>query len=407
MKTLIKLAWRNIWRTKRRSLISISSVVFAVLFAISAMSFEKGSYDHLINNMVKFSTGYIQIRDVLYEEEESIDNVMLYDEELKDIVESFKDEIEYTVPRIQNFALASVGDKTRGTFILGIDPEKENRFNDLSDNLIKGEFLDKDDDAVMLAAGLAEILGLGIGDTLILISQGFHGMSAAGMYPIKGIVNLSVADMNNNTVYMPLKTAQWFYGADERITSLIIMPSSPRNTKRLTEKLNEKLDSEWYTAITWEEMLVDLLNMMKIDIAGNQIIIMILYIVIGFGLFGTILTMMLERIREFAMLIAIGMKRVKLAIICLLESIFLSLIGVVAGVVVSYPFMLYFKINPIQLGGEMADIMDDYGFDAVIPTSTDPDIFISQAVAIFVIAVLIGLYPVYRVFKLDIIESSK
>ncbi len=407
MRTFIKLAWRNIWRNKRRSFISIGAVLFAVLFAITADSFERGSYELMIRNMVKFSTGYIQIQDVLYDDEPSIDNSMLYDESLLEVLDGFGDRISYTVPRIQGFALAATDSKTRGVHVMGIDPGSEDRFNNLSENITEGSYLEENDNAVVLAGGLAEILGLGVGDTLVIIGQGFQGASAAGMYPVKGIVRLSIPEMNNNTVYVPLEAAQWFYAADDRISALIIMPENPRHTGRITSELNEQLDSEWYTALPWQHMLQDLLRMMQMDRAGSQLIIFILYIVIGFGLFGTILTMMLERLREFAMLMALGMKRFQLAIICLLESVFMSFTGVIAGILISFPFIYYFNRNPIPLGGELAGMMDDYGFEAVLPTSIEPSIFITQAVTIFIIALLIGSYPAYKAFKLDLTHHPK
>jgi putative ABC transport system permease protein len=407
METFIKLAWRNIWRNKRRSFISIGAVLFGVLFAIAADSFERGSYELMIQNMVKFSTGYIQIQDVLYDDEPSIDNSMLYDESLLEVLDGFGDRISYTVPRIQGFALAATDSKTRGVHVMGIDPGSEDRFNNLSENITEGSYLEEDDNAVVLAGGLAGILGLGVGDTLVIIGQGFQGATAAGMYPVKGIVRLSIPEMNNNSVYMPLAAAQWFYAAGDRISALIIMPENPRRTGRITSELNDQLDSEWYTALPWQHMLQDLLRMMQMDRAGSQLIIYILYIVIGFGLFGTILTMMLERLREFAMLLALGMKRFQLAIICLLESVFMSFTGVIAGILITFPIIYYFNRNPIPLGGELAGLMDDYGFEAVLPTSIEPTIFITQAVTVFIIALLIGSYPAYRALKLNIVHHSK
>ena len=407
MKTFATLAWRNIWRNKRRSFINIASVLFAVLLAIVADSFERGSYELMIDNMVKFSTGYIQVQDVLYDEEPSIDNAMLYDEALQEKLARFDSDIDYTVPRIQNFALAATENRTRGTFIMGIDPESEERFNNLSENLKAGEYLTDDDQSVMLAAGLSDILGLGIGDTLILIGQGFQGVSAAGMFPVKGIVKLAVPEMNNNTVYMPLATAQWFYGADDRITSLIVMPVKPSRTSRITDALNQHLDREWYIARDWQHMLRDLLKMMQMDMAGSRMIIYILYVVIGFGLFGTVLTMMLERLKEFAMLISIGMKRYQLAIVCFFETLFMSFVGVIIGTILTWPILLYYNMNPIPLKGEMADMILEYGFEAVVPASVTPDIFINQIITVFLLCLLIGLFPVYKVFRLKVVEVVK
>lgn len=400
MKTLIKLAWRNIWRNKRRSFISIASVLFAVMFAVMADSFERGTYEISIKNMVEFSTGYIQIQDVLYEEEPSIDNILLYDDELIAVLDKFKNDIDYTVPRIQSFVLAAGESRTRGVYVMGIDPVKELKLNDLDKRLTQGEFLNPNDDAVVIGEGLARVMNLGIGDTLVLIGQGFQGVNAAGMFPVKGIVGLSIPDMNNNAVYMPLGTAQWFFDAYDRLSSLIVMPNNPRHTNRIAENLNQELDSEWYRALTWEEMLVDMLRMMEIDRAGSRMIAYILYIVIAFGLFGTILTMMLERIKEFKMMISIGMRRIQLAIVCLFESIFLSFIGVLMGLFITFPIALYFNLNPIQLSGDIVELMDDFGFEAILPTSVAPDIFITEALTVFIIALLIGIYPIVKVFKL-------
>lgn len=400
MKTLIKLAWRNIWRNKRRSFISIGSVLFAVLFAIMADSFERGTYEIAIKNMVEFSTGYIQIQDVLYEEEPSIDNILLYDEDLKDVLRNFEADIAYTVPRLQSFVLAAGDTKTRGALVIGIDPEKELKLNDLDDRIIKGNFIKNDSEGVVIAEGLSKTLGLSVGDSLVLIGQGFQGVNAAGIFPIQGIVELTIPDMNNNAIYMPLPEAQYLFGGYDRLSSLILMPNNPRHTNRIAEQLNNELDEEWYRALTWEEMLEDMLRMMAIDRAGSRMVAYILYIVIAFGLFGTILTMTLERIKEFRMLISIGMKRLQLATICLFESIFLSLIGVIIGVFITFPIALYFNINPIPLTGDMVELMDDFGFEPIVPTSIAPDIFITEALTVFMIALVIGIYPIYKVYKL-------
>lgn len=402
MQTLIILAWRNIWRNKRRSIISIASVLFAVMFAIMADSFERGSYENMMKNLVNFSTGYIQIQDVLYEEEPSIDNILLYNEELTATLDKFQGDIDFTVPRLQGFALAAGSTKTRGAYILGIEPEKEKRLNDLESRITEGKFLTGKDEHVVIGEGLAKVMNLSVGDTLILVGQGFQGVNAAGMFPVKGIVKLSIPDMNNNTVYMSIETAQQFFGAEERISFLMVMPNKPSDTRSLTQKINEELDSEWYRALTWEELLVDMLKMMEVDRAGSRMIIYILYVVIAFGLLGTILTMTLERLNEFRMLISIGMKRWQLAITGLLESVFLSFIGVIAGMAITFPVTLYYFLNPIELTGEMVQMMDDYGFEAVMPASIAPEIFISEALTIFFIALLIGMYPVVKIYRLKL-----
>lgn len=407
MKLLLKLAWRNLWRNKRRSLITISSVLFAVLLAIVFYSMEQGSYERMIDSMVKYSTGYIQIQDVMYRDEPSIDHSLMFDDEMQNILEKHDDEIDYWVPRLQNFALAATEGQTRGALIMGIDPTLETKLNDLSDDLIKGDFLSGDDTDIMVAEGLATALDVAVGDTLVLLGQGFQGMTAAGKYRIKGIVNLNIPEMNNNTIYMSLAAAQWFYGADERLSALIIMPNNPKRTAVLADKLRDRIDIEWYAVVTWEMLLEDILALMKFDMAGTMVLLMILYIVIAFGLYGTILTMMLERQREFGMLLSLGMKRTQLAVVCFTESVFLSIAGVIAGIVAAIPVVLYFFYHPIRLTGDMAEAMIDYGFEPIMPFSLDPTVFWSQAQIVLIISLFIGIYPVYRVFRMNIMDVKQ
>jgi putative ABC transport system permease protein len=404
MKLLIKLAWRNLWRNRRRSLISISSVLFAVLLAILLYSMEQGSYQRMIDSMVKYSTGYIQIQDVLYEDEPSIDNSMLFDDHIHELLEKFDNEIDYYVPRIQNFALVATDDQTRGAMVMGIAPEHELKLNNLLDDLVAGEFIVSGDEDILVAEGLASILSAGVGDTLVLLGQGFRGTTAAGKFRIKGILDLNIPEMNNNTVYLSLETAQWFCVTGDRLTSLIIMPKKPKHTHQLAGNIEALIDKEWYNVLTWDDMLEDLLALMKFDMAGSMVMLMILYIVITFGLYGTILTMMLERQREFAMLLSLGMKRAQLATVCFMESVFLTISGVIAGIAISIPVQLYFYYNPIRLKGDMADAIMDYGFEPIMPFSMDPVVFWSQAKVVLVIAILIGLYPVYKVFRLNIMD---
>ena len=407
MKIVLTLAWRNLWRNRKRSLISMSSVLFAVLLAITFNSMERGSYERMIESMVTYSTGYVQIQDPLFEEEPSMDNALLFDEELKEVVKQLSSPVDYWVPRIQNFALVATDEVTRGIMVMGVDPEKERRMNNLTDDLITGDFVVTGDDGIVLAEGLASILKVTTGDTLTLLSQGFQGATAAGRFGVKGIIRMKVPEMNNNTIYMSLPTAQWFYMAEERLTSLVLMPHDPKRSRAIVEELNSKLDSDWYRALHWEELLKDLLTLMKFDTTSTLLMMLILYVVVGFGIFGTIITMMIERQREFSMLISLGMKRSRLAMVCFFESLFISLTGAAAGMLLSIPLVLYFHHFPIRLTGEMADAIVDAGFEPVMPFSDNPQVFISQALVVLVIAFLIGLYPIRKAYTLKIIDVKR
>jgi len=128
---------------------------------------------------------------------------------------------------------------------------------------------------------------------------------------------------------------------------------------------------------------------------------MVLYIVIAFGMFGTFLMMTAERKYEFGILLSIGMKRLKLQITVFMEILLMSLMGVIAGILISTITILYFYANPIQMGAQMQEAYEAYGIEAVMEFSTDPSIFYSQAWAIFVIALILSFYPLLVLFRLN------
>jgi putative ABC transport system permease protein len=407
MKILLTLAWRNLWRKKRRTLITVSSVMFAAILAISLMSLITGTTDQMIGSIINNTTGYLQIQDVLYDHEPSMDHALEYRDEIKSVLEKYSDRISYAVPRIQGFCLASKDIGTRGVLVVGIDPAQEDRMNNLSSRLIKGEMFKPDDNYAVIAEGVATQLEAAIGDTIVLLGQGFQGMTAAGKYKVGGILRFPIPEKNNTMVYLPLKEAQWFFAAPDRLTNLILMVDDVATVRPLAYNLQNDLDDEWYTIMTWEQLMPDEVGAFEAREAQVTLFAWILYIVVGFGIFGTIIMMLYERLREFGILLSIGLKRLQLATICLLETLLISFIGVLAGVSLGFIIVYWLYRNPIRLSGELADIMLDFGLEPVYHFSIAPHIFIDQGIIIFIIAVIVGIYPVRKVFKLDVVEASR
>ncbi len=157
MNTIIKIAWRNIWRNKRRTLITIASIMFALFFAIIMRGFQVGSYAKMKENAIESYSGYIQIQKKGYWDDKNINNVFPFDQQK---IEDFESDsrIKNIIPRLESFALASSGDATKGVAVMGISPEKENRMTKIKSYLQQGEFIDTDDRSVLVAKELAEFL---------------------------------------------------------------------------------------------------------------------------------------------------------------------------------------------------------------------------------------------------------
>ncbi|WP_276363785.1 FtsX-like permease family protein [Daejeonella sp. H1SJ63] len=402
---LIRMAWKNIWRNRNRTMITMASIYFAVILSVLADSLQDGVFDNLIKNMVSYYTGYVQVHKTGYWDEQVLDNSFESSIRTEAKIISLNETGGLT-GRLESFVLASSNDQTKGSLLVGIDPENESKVTNLKTKLHEGDFIKADDQSVLLSEGLAERLNLRLTDTIVLLGQGYHGATAAGKYPVKGILKFGTPAMNDRTVFMPLKASQDLFQAYGMITSYILLVNDTEQLNTISAAVKKSLGSN-YEVMTWEEMLPDIKQHIESDSRNMKFIQGILYLLICFGIFGTLLMMLEERKIEMGMLVAIGMKKMQLAILLLLESLFTLLSGCIFGLLTSIPLVYYLKLNPIKLSGDAAEAYQRFGFEPVFPTSSDPEIFLNQALVVLVIGLVLSLYPVYKVIRLDPIKSMK
>ncbi|MBK8502014.1 MAG: ABC transporter permease [Saprospiraceae bacterium] len=290
--------------------------------------------------------------------------------------------------------------------VIGIDPPKESKLTKAETRVTQGQYLTPGDEGALVADGLAKYLKLEVGDTLILISQGYHGINAAGKFPVRGLVHFGSPDLNKQLIYIDLEKAKWFYGTEGLVTTLVVDTDDPDEIKNTVREMRNKL-GPGYEALDYEEMMPDLIQAKEVDTAGSRIILMVLYLIIGFGIFGTILMMLKEREYEFGILKAIGMHSSQLNVMLWLETIFMGLIGCLAGIVVSFPIVYHFYKNPIELSGEMAQAYEKFGVEPVLPASISPMIFITQALVVFFMITVLAIYPMFKIHKLKPVEAMR
>jgi len=402
----LSLAWRNIWRNRRRTLITLASILFAVLFASFMESLQKGAWNHMINSVVNYYFGYAQVHQQGYWDDRTLDKAFPLADSLETITRQLP-RVKNVLPRIESFALAAGETATAGVLVTGIDPRAEDTMTQLRSRVSGGSYFSTGDQAALVAEGVAERLNLQVGDTLVLISQGFRGVNAAGKYPIRGLVHFPSPDLNKQLVFLPLPEAQWFYGAEGRVTTLALHLDDQDDIGPALAELRNELNAEEYEVLDWKELMPDLLEAKALDSAGNVIVYFILYLIIAFGLFGTILMMTKEREFEFGILVSIGMHRRQLAAVLWLEIILMGLIGALLGILVSFPVVYYFHVNPIQFTGEYAGLLEQYGFPPEFPAEVNLWIFSTQALVVFLITVLLSIYPISKVMRLKPVEAMR
>lgn len=402
---ILKLIWRNLWRNSRRTLITMASIAFAVLLAVLMQSFQDGVFGNLIKNVVGYYSGYIQIHQKGYWEERVLDNCFLFENASIEKLNQ-NNHIKEIVPRLETFILASKENTSKGCLLIGTDPVKENNLTQLKSKIIAGGYFQNNEEKVLVAEGLAQRLNLRINDTIVLFGQGYHGVMAAGKYPIKAIVHLASPNMNDSFVYLPLAATQYFLNAENRLTSVSLGIDDPKNLNSIRENLKNKFGQK-YEVMSWQEMMPEIANHIKADGFSFYVFSGILYLIIGFGFFGTIMMMTAERMYEFGMLIAVGMSKGKLQIILLGETLLITVFGVLLGLFLSLPLVIYLNQKPLRLSGELAKGYEQFGFEAIFPTSIDLSIFFMQSSIVLLMAIVVGLYPLWFIKKLNPVEAMK
>ncbi len=467
----LKLAWRNLWRNRRRTMITSASIFFAVLFALVMRSLQLGSYDHMYKNAIESYTGYIQVQHKDFWDEKIVDNTFAYDEQLEKQILADKNVVA-AIPRFESFALASNGPQTKGVLVMGVDPNKEIHLSNVTDKMVKYRLSpeaiekiqqnpgipekvkelaalfknsayttssrlqldlgipDKESSGLMSAIEkqarfengsiemgkpgawvgdkLAQYLQLGIGDTIVLISQGYHATTAAGKYEIKGIVKLPLPDLDNKIVYLPLDICQELYNAENNLTSLALAvnDTKDRAISETVESLSSVVPDD-QKVMEWREMNEVMVSTMDADDKGGQIMLGILYLVIAFGIFGTVLMLTAERKREFGVLVAIGMQKKKLASIMTLEMFLIGLLGLLAGVAVATVLILYGVDHPIIFKGETAKMFEEYGMEPKMAFWTIDTYYISQMVIVMSMVILAIGYPLRKIFGMKVVNALR
>ncbi|MBL4752200.1 MAG: ABC transporter permease [Flavobacteriales bacterium] len=399
-----KLAWRNIWRNKRRSLITIGSILFAVFFALLMRSFQEGMYEMMIDSMVSVTTGHLQVHKEGYWDDRSIDNTLQIDDKILQKLNSI-DNVSRTCPRIDSYAWLSSEQLGRGALIIGLNPEVD--VMELSDKLVNGKVIGIEDRSIMIGEGMAEYFGLGVGDSLVMMGQGFHAQTAAAIYPVSGILHFGNPKFSDNLVVMPLKLAQEFLSTENRVSSILIELDDITTYAEAKPKLATLAYQESVDVLDYTEMIPEVLQAIQADRIGGKMFIGILYIIISFGIFGTIMMMTAERRYEYGVLVAIGMNRFKLFMITLRESVLIALVGVVMGFILVFPLLYRMNTDPMPFAQDQMDAFRSFGIEPAYYAVIDLQLCFEHMLIIFCIAMVVNIYPLIKIMTLRPVEAMR
>lgn len=402
---ILLLSWRNLWRNKRRTVITVASILFAIVFANTMDSLFLGVNQQMTNSMVGIYSGHLQIQRKDFWEDKSLHNTLTPSPDIFERLNNSPKIKGYT-KRLESVALASADNLTRGVLVVGIQTEKEKSITNLANKIQKGNYFHGNQDDAIIGKGLAEYLDIEPGDTLIMLGEGHHGASAAGKYHICGTIRMGSPDLDNNLVFLSLPDAQMFFAAPERMTSIPVFLNDERDQNAVADNLKQIVEAD-LAIQPWQKMMPMVTQSLGLVEAMRVITIVLLYLLIGFGILGTIIMMTNERIKEFKVLLAVGMLKSKMAAMILLEAIFLAVIGAGLGFLVSVPVVRYLEVHPITFKGRAAAGWESFGIDPVMPTILDMSTFLLHTIIILGLSIVLSVYALNKIRYLKVVSAKK
>ena len=405
-----RLAWRNVWRNPRRTGLTVAATVFAVALLVMASALSTGMWDKIIDDTVGMASGHVTLTGPNYLEDRTLEQFTYLDATLQARLED-NPAVAGFAPRVNAFGLLSQGDVTRGVMVMGLDPQREETVSTLPSRIRSGRFLEaKGSKEIVLGERLAQVLDVRIGDELLLYSVAYSLESAYDLFRVVGLMRLPNPELDRGLALISLADAQAFFVYGDRLSEIAIRAQDAGASSSLAEELGLSLDPKRAEAHPWQEVMPDLAQSVLLDKAGMYGMIGILVVVVSFGIFNTILMAVLERKREFGVVLALGLQPRAIFRIVYIESILLAGVGLALGLLIAIPLALYLQTHPISLANneEMMAAFEVVGAEPLLTAKLVASNPLFSGLTILVVALVAALYPALRASRgkpVDVLRS--
>lgn len=410
MTTHAKIAWRNIWRNPRRSLVTISAIVFASILLIFSISFQFNSYKIMIDAAVGTHTGHLQVQAEGYNEDKKMHQVVRNPDK---VAEAFKDLswIKALSYRADTFSLVSSQERTYGVWVVGIDPAREKQVSTLSKVIREGDALSETDSRhALIGTLLAKNLAAKVGDELVLLGQGLDGSVSADLLNVKGIFSTGQPELDRSFLQMPLTTFQEIFSMGDTVHQIVVVGKDLDLVSEAAQAIQQRLEahvpSQKLKVLTWRQLLPGLEQSIEVDMVSGWIFYGILVIIVAFSIMNTFLMTVVERTREFGMLLAIGMRHGQIVRLVLMESALITAVGIGLGILFGCLITYYFQIHGIEIPGS-EELLAQWGIPSRMRPKLTPFSVSLGPVLILAITLLTAIFPVLRIYRLEPIRAMR
>ena len=416
---LAVVAWRNLWRHKRRTLLTLSSIAFGGFLAVLFTALQDRSFADFIDTAARLGSGHVTLQHPDYLDTPRLTRTVQGSAELRALVTRDSD-VARAVERISGQIMLATASDSFGAFFMAYDPELEDASTlSFGEGLTEGAMYTTPHDAgIILGKKLAQNLGLKIGKKVVYTMLDKQGEIVSGMRRLSGVISTGAPSLDAGLCLLPINTVREALGyASDESTAVAVFLSDARQSPAVAQRLNNTLGSGGRdasrVALAWDEIRPELSTFIAMKVGGARFMELIIAILVAAGIFNTLFVSVMERTREFGIMLAIGYSPGQLFGLVMWESLWLGLVGIVASTLITigpYTYLVNTGIDMSALIGETGGAATEVagvGFDGTLRVGIFPEHLVIIVLAIVLATLTAGLYPAWRAGNVVPVESIK
>ncbi len=403
---LAELAWRNIWRQPHRTILSLCSIALACAVTIFLLALQEGSYDTIKENVLRLADGFAQIQPPGYSEDPGLDKAIAHPGVLIGELDRVPG-VTAVAPRATTYVILSNGPRSYGAAVIGVDPARERAVSTLAGTIAKGQYLASgDSDTVVVGAALARNLKLTVGTKLTMLGGARDGSVAADILRVTGIFSTGVSELDRQLIEMPLGRFQADFAMEDRVNTLALVGHSLADIQASLPALRKSVQKSGLVVRDWSDLEPAMYDAILLDISISLLFYVSLIVIVVFIILNTLLMSVLERTREFGMLMAIGMRPGQIGRMIWLELLFLSCTGAGLGIAFGAAITAWLGHEGITFAGADA-LFAQWHMSATLRPQLDLTSALSGPLAITMAIAIAGIVPYARTRRLQPVAAMR
>ena len=403
----LRLAWRNIWRQKRRTWLTALAMIFSNILLVFMISLQFGSYEMMINNTLRMFSGQLQVQRAGYQEDQKMRQDIAGIAELAAAIRG-RFPTASVAARANAFVLLSSEDRSFGTQVVGVEPAYEPGVSTIPGLVVDGRYLDDPDSAeIVIGSVMARNLKVAVGEELTFLGSGKDASFAAGVVTVVGIFNSGSQDLDRSLAAMPLGYFQDAFAMHGSGHVIAMSIDDLDGVADLLEPLRTVIAGrDELVTLDWQALMPGLKQAIQADMTSAWFMYGVLIILVAFSVLNTQLMSVLERTREFGVIMALGVKPRRLALLVVLETFLMAALGLLIGALLGALVSGYFSQAGFAYPG-MDELAAKFNMPPVIYPSVAPISVLLGPSVVFIFCLFAAIYPALKLYGLKPVEAMR